>query len=63
VATINLTCQDCKHAFVVQTAGAIKDRQKRCPECGSTAVRQSLGSFLRNGPLSSPTCGVAPTGG
>lgn len=63
VTTIDLTCQACKHAFTVETAGAIKDRQKRCPECGSTEVRQTLLSFLRNGSLSSPTCGIVPTGG
>ena len=62
VATIKLVCQQCKHAFTVSTLSAIKDRQKRCPECRSQEVRQTLGSFLRNGPLSSPTCGVAPSG-
>lgn len=63
VATINLVCEECKHSFTVLTPGAIKERQKRCLECGSTTVRQTLGSFLRNEALSSPTCGVVPTGG
>ena len=63
MATINLVCEECKHAFTVLTPGAIKERQKRCPECGSPKVRQTLGSFLRNGSLSSPTCGILPTGG
>jgi exosome complex RNA-binding protein Csl4 len=63
VATIKLVCQKCEHAFVVATSGAIKERQKRCPECGAIEVRQTLGSFLSNGPLSSPTCGAAPTAG
>ena len=63
MAAIRLVCQQCKHAFTVSTLGAIKDRQKRCPECRSHEVRQTLGSFLRNGPLSSPTCGAVPTGG
>jgi len=63
VATIDLVCEKCKHTFTVLTSGAIKERQKRCPECGSTTVRQTLGSFLRNGSLSSPTCGIVPTGG
>jgi rRNA maturation endonuclease Nob1 len=63
VATIRLVCKACDHGFAVETAGAIKDRQKRCPECGSHEVRQTMGSFLSNGPLSSPTCGAIPTGG
>jgi putative FmdB family regulatory protein len=63
VATIKLVCQQCGHAFTVSTRGAIKDKQKRCPECRSESVRQTFGSFLSNGPLSSPTCGAVPTGG
>lgn len=63
MATIKLVCKACDHGFVVETAGAIKDRQKRCPKCGSSDVRQTVGSFLSNGPLSSPTCGAVPTGG
>jgi hypothetical protein len=60
VATIKLVCRSCDHSFTVTTAGAIKTGQKRCPHCGSVEVRQTLGSFLSNGPLSSPNCG-APT--
>ncbi len=63
MATFQLHCQQCGHAFAVTTRGAIKDRQKRCPECRSQSVRQTFGSFLRNGPLSSPTCGAMATGG
>jgi hypothetical protein len=63
VATIKLVCKECEHGFAVETAGAIKDRQKRCPKCGSSEVRQTVGSFLSNGPLSSPTCGTMPTRG
>jgi putative FmdB family regulatory protein len=63
MATIKLVCRECKHAFTVSRPGAIKGKHKRCPECGSREVRQTLGSFLSNGPLSSPTCGAVPTGG
>ncbi|MGZ4198725.1 MAG: FmdB family zinc ribbon protein [Thermoleophilia bacterium] len=63
MAVIKLVCQECGHAFSVSTRGAIKDKQKRCPECRSQSVRQTLGSFLSNGALSSPTCGAMPTGG
>ena len=62
MATIKLVCQQCKHAFTVSTLGAIKDRQKRC-RMSLEGVRQTLASFLSNGPLSSPTCGAVPTGG
>ena len=48
MATIKLVCQQCKHAFTVSTRGAIKDKQKSCPECRSHEVRQTLGSFLSN---------------
>jgi hypothetical protein len=58
VATIDLNCRDCGHSFQVITCTAIKAKQKRCPACGSASVRQSVASYLRNGPLSSPSCGA-----
>ncbi len=61
MADIDLVCNDCKHTFGVVTRGAIKDRQKRCPKCGSRNVRQTLASFLRNGSLSNPQCGAERT--
>jgi rRNA maturation endonuclease Nob1 len=64
MADIDLVCQECKHAFKVVTpvvGVAIKEKQKRCPQCGSHQVRQTLGSFLRNGSLSSPDCGAGRT--
>lgn len=63
MAVIKLVCQRCRSVSAISTSGAIKDEQKRCLECGCPQVRQTLGSFLSNGPLSSPTCGVAPAGG
>jgi hypothetical protein len=63
VATIKLVCKSCDHGFTAATAGAIKTGQKRCPQCGSVEVRQTLGSFLNNGPLSSPNCGAPPARG
>jgi len=63
MATFDLICKECGCAFTVTTRAAIKERQKRCPECRSQSVRQTFASYLRNGPLSSPTCGAAPTGG
>ncbi len=64
MATIDLVCRDCKHAFEVVTrvtGVAIKEQQKRCPECRSSNVRQTLSSFLRNGPLSDVECGAGRT--
>lgn len=58
MARIDLVCQECKHTFRVLTRTAIKERQKRCPECGSTNVHQTFASYLRNGSLSNPSCGA-----
>ena len=58
MATIDLVCNDCKHPFEFLTRVAIKPRQKRCPKCDSENVRQTIASFLRNGPLSDPICGA-----
>jgi rRNA maturation endonuclease Nob1 len=63
MAEVDLVCRDCKHAFrvVTRTSGGVKERQKQCPACGSRAVRQTMASYLRNGPLSSPDCGAPRT--
>ena len=58
MAYIDLKCRDCGHAFELVTRGAIKDKQKRCPECGSANVRQTFASYLRNGSLADPSCGA-----
>jgi putative FmdB family regulatory protein len=58
MSTIDLQCRDCGHEFQVVTRSAIKAKQRRCPECGSESIRQTLSSYLRNGPLSSPLCGA-----
>ena len=58
MAHFALICKDCSHKFVVVTRAAIRDKQKQCPECASTNVRQSIGSYLQNGALSSPDCGA-----
>ncbi len=63
MAFFQLVCRACGHAFEVSTKGAIKDKQKHCPQCRSVSVRQTFGSFLRNGPLTSSGCGAVPTGG
>ncbi len=58
MARIDLVCRDCGHAFTVTTRVAIREKQRRCPECASSGIRQTLASYLRNGPLSNPSCGA-----
>ena len=52
MAVYQLVCRECGHALVISRAGAIKQKQKRCPQCRSTTVRQTFASYLRNGSLS-----------
>jgi rRNA maturation endonuclease Nob1 len=64
MAHFAIICKDCGERFQLVTGGALKQRQKRCKACGSENIRQTLSSYLANGPLSSPTCGEArPTSG
>ncbi len=58
MAHIDLVCRDCDHRFEVVTRVAIRQKQKRCPECRSENVRQTMASFFRNGALSDPSCGA-----
>ena len=58
MAHFDLVCKDCGYKFEVLTRAAIRKKQKQCPECASTNIRQTLGSYFQNGPLSSPTCGA-----
>jgi putative FmdB family regulatory protein len=60
MANLDLVCRDCGHQFEVLTRVAIRERQKRCPECASREVRQTFASFLRNGSLKDPSCGAPP---
>jgi putative FmdB family regulatory protein len=58
MATFDLVCKDCEQSFEVVTRVAIREKQKRCPECQSQNVRQTFASFLRNGSLADPSCGA-----
>ena len=42
MAVYDLTCRACGHKFTISQPGAIKAKQKRCPECRSKEVRQSF---------------------
>jgi len=58
MARLDLICRDCDHRFVVMTRIAVREQQKRCPECESHNVRQTFASYLSNGPLSDASCGA-----
>lgn len=58
MADFDLVCRDCGHSFKVQTRVAIREKQKRCPECQTQNIRQTFASFLRNGSLADPSCGA-----
>jgi putative FmdB family regulatory protein len=60
MALYDFVCMDCGSTFEVFVQGFIKDDDKRCPECGSHAVRQKFTSFLRAGSASSDS-GCAPS--
>ena len=57
MAIVDLKCVACDHTFQLVTRGAVKEKQKCCPSCGSKEIRQSFSSYLRNGALSNPRCG------
>lgn len=48
MASYDLMCEACGHAFEVFCQGFLRDEDKVCPSCGSTDVRQRFSSFLRN---------------
>jgi putative FmdB family regulatory protein len=54
---MDLVCSTCKHAFEVAAKTNLMNDEKHCPECGSDRVRQTFGSYLRNGPLLDPKWG------
>jgi len=46
MASYDLVCEECSHAFEVFRQGFLRDSDRVCPECGSTEVRQKFSSFL-----------------
>ena len=60
--TYDLVCRDCGATFTVSPKSAAKVTQQRCPECRSQAVRQTVGSYLRNGALSTQGCAPRSSG-
>jgi len=48
MATYELTCLDCGHAFELFVQGFLKDEDRQCPHCGSFKTRQKFSPFLTN---------------
>jgi len=48
MATYDFVCQHCTSEFEVFVSGFLKEKDRRCPHCGSTDVRQKFSSFMRN---------------
>jgi putative FmdB family regulatory protein len=46
MATYDLVCHSCGHAFEIYVQGFLKDEDRVCPECGSILTRQKFSSFL-----------------
>ena len=61
MASYDLVCEKCGHAFEVFRQGFLKDEDRVCPECGSEDVRQKFSSFLRTS--AGAGAGCAPSGG
>jgi len=61
MASYDLVCEKCGHAFEVFRQGFLKDDDRVCPECGSEDVRQKFSSFLHN--FGGTGAGCAPSGG
>jgi len=61
MASYDLVCEQCGHAFEVFHQGFLKDDDRVCPDCGSEDVRQKFSSFLRN--LGGAGAGCTPSGG
>ena len=48
MATYDFVCKACDKEFELFVPGFLKEKDKRCPECGSADVRQKFSSFLKN---------------
>lgn len=44
----DLVCAACRRGFSLTSVDGLSDDQKRCPHCGSAAVRETFESCLRN---------------
>jgi putative FmdB family regulatory protein len=58
MATLVFMCKSCGHKWKLISHTTLGPQEKQCPECGSADLKQSFGSYLRNGPLSDPKCGA-----
>lgn len=55
MATYELVCLDCGHAFELFVQGFLKDEDRQCPKCGSFKTRQKFSPFLTNAAGGSPS--------
>ena len=63
MASYDFVCQQCANEFELFVSGFLKQKDRRCPQCGSTDVRQKFSSFLRNIGSSATSEGCSPTRG
>ncbi len=63
MAIYDFVCRKCDHPFEVFLNSFVKEKQKNCPSCGSSDVRQTFRSFLRSGPAPSTGCAAPPSSG
>ncbi len=54
-------CNDCKHTFEILVKGLNQNKRQVCPECKSTKVSKTFGSFSVRGKGQSNS-GSCPTG-
>lgn len=60
MSTYDMVCAECQNAFEVYRQGELRDKDKACPQCGSTETRQTLASFLRTFGSGAGNSGCAP---
>jgi putative FmdB family regulatory protein len=61
MAFYDFVCMDCGNSYELLVRGFIKDDDRRCPDCGSSAVRQKFSGSLHTGSTSSSSS-CAPSG-
>jgi len=62
LATFDLVCLECGHAFEVFVQGFLKNEDRQCPSCGSFKTRQKFSPFLTNAASSSGDAPCATPG-
>jgi putative FmdB family regulatory protein len=63
MASYDLICEKCGHAFEVFRQGFLRDEDSVCPECGSKDVRQKFSGFYSQYTGTSAGGNCAPAAG